>query len=86
MRVSVYDTYVQKNDQTTMHFDILVPEGSTTEKVYEYGKKYLAEKAVDKQKLTTQECNFCHMETAPEEVEKSIQAEGYYILEMENCK
>ena len=85
MRVSVYDTYVPKDGRTTMHFDILVEESDTVENVYKYGKAYLGEKGIDNYQLTTNECNFCHMEKAPEPVEKAIAENGYFIIEMENC-
>lgn len=85
MKVSVYDTYVPKDKKTIMHFDILVEDNDTVDNVYKYGKEYLNEKGISDFKLTTKECNFCHLETAPEQVEKSIQKKGYYIIEMENC-
>lgn len=86
MKVSVYDTYVPKdNSNSIMHFDILVDENSSIDDVYAYGKEYLASKNMPNYMLTTSECRFCHMETAPEEVENSINKKGYYIIEMENC-
>ena len=36
MKVAVYDTHVMKNDGGTMHFDIIVPNGSSYEKVIEF--------------------------------------------------
>ncbi|APD06298.1 hypothetical protein UJ101_00761 [Flavobacteriaceae bacterium UJ101] len=85
MKVSVYDTYVPKDNHTTMHFDILVEEGTSEKDVYNYGKKYLSERGIPNFQLTTKECNFCHMETAPDTVEKEIKKSGYFIIEMENC-
>lgn len=85
MKVSVYDTYVPRNNNIIMHFDILVEETTTAEKVYDYGKEYLASKGMIEYQLTTNECNFCHMEQAPEQVEEPIKQQGYYIIEMENC-
>ena len=85
MKVLVYDTYVPKDNSTTIHFDILVAQGTSEEKVYKYGKQYLESKAVKHTDLTTKECKFCHIETAPENVQKEIQDKGYYIIEMENC-
>ena len=46
MKISVYDTYVQKDPKTLMHFDILVEENAVTEKVYEFGKEYLDSKGM----------------------------------------
>lgn len=85
MKVSVYDTYVPKKDNVTMHFDILVEEGTSEEKVYDYGKLYLEDKGITDFNLTTSECNFCHMEVAPEHVQNEITSKGFFIIEMENC-
>ncbi|NER15382.1 DUF2024 family protein [Leptobacterium flavescens] len=85
MKVSVYDTYVPKDESTIMHFDILVEDNTDLEDVYSYGKAYLNYKGISDYKLTTKECNFCHMETAPAHVEKEIREKGFYIIEMENC-
>jgi hypothetical protein len=85
MKISVYDTYVPKDSDTVMHFDILVEEKTLVDDVYAYGKEYLASKNLPNYTLTTSECRFCHMETAPKEVENSINKKGYYIIEMENC-
>lgn len=84
MKISVYDTYV-KNNNTVMHFDILVEESKTLEDAIAFGKEYLASKNLSDKQLTTNECKFCHMETAPTEVEKIVLRDGYYIIEMENC-
>ena len=85
MKVSVYDTYVTKEDNTVMHFDILVDEHATEEHVFEFGKLYLAEKGLINPSLTTKECKFCHMELAPTYIQNIINEDGYFIIEMENC-
>lgn len=86
MKVSVWDTYVKRGDQKTMHFDILVPNTATNEHtVYEYGRQYLAKKSFETGELTTNECRLCHMEEAPKEIEEQLLKDGYYIIEMENC-
>lgn len=85
MKISVYDTYVTKNNGTLMHFDILVEEKVSTKDVYKYGKKYLVSKKITNTKITTKECKFCHIEQASENVEKQINEKGFYIIEMENC-
>ena len=42
MKVSVWDTYVERRDGKTMHFDILVPSELKNEQtIYGYGKEYL---------------------------------------------
>ena len=85
MKVSVYDTYVPKGNNIVMHFDILVKDNESIENVYVYGKDYLNNIGVPNYKLSTNECKFCHMEKAPDDVEKQILDKGYYIIEMENC-
>ncbi|NQY31010.1 MAG: DUF2024 family protein [Flavobacteriaceae bacterium] len=86
MKISVYDTYVPKEDKTVMHFDILVEEGTSEKNVYEYGKLYLDSKNLINNKLTTSECKFCHIEVAPEDVQNEICEKGFSIIEMENCE
>ena len=85
MKVSVYDTYVPKDENVVMHFDILVKEDDSADNVYQYGKAYLNQKGLPDYKLTAKECQFCHMENAPKEIEKEIRENGFYIIEMENC-
>ncbi|HAI19502.1 MAG TPA: DUF2024 domain-containing protein, partial [Xanthomarina gelatinilytica] len=42
MKVSVWDTYVQREDGEIMHFDILVPNLVTNEEtIFNYGRTYL---------------------------------------------
>ena len=65
MKVSVYDTYVPKNERTTMHFDILVEEATSEEKVHQFGKEYLTSKGLENYPLASKECRYCHMEIAP---------------------
>jgi hypothetical protein len=84
MKISVYDTYV-RNNNAIMHFDILIEEDKTEKDALVFGEKYLKSKGIDNKTLTTKECKFCHIETAPEAIEKMISKNGYYILEMENC-
>ena len=86
MKVSVYDTYVQRKDGKTMHFDVLVPSDfNSEEQILDFGNLYLSSKTFQTLKLTTELCNFCHIETAPESVVDDISKNGYSIIEMENC-
>jgi len=86
MKVSVWDTYVPRKNGRSMHFDILVPsELQDPGTVFDYGREYLATKPFWTGTLTAKECRFCHMETAPPEVEASILEKGFHIIEMENC-
>lgn len=86
MNISVWDTYVPRSDGKVMHFDILVPDTVTdTQTIFGYGKKYLAEKPFDTLDISSEECKYCHTESAIPEVLVAIQMQGYYIIEMENC-
>lgn len=86
MKVSVWDTYVDRTDGKVMHFDILVPQSlQDADKVFEFGKEYLTSKPFETGKLSAEECQFCHVEQASEDVIKDIEDKGYHIIEMEYC-
>lgn len=87
MKVAVWDTYVVKNDGSRMHFDIVVPVAlKDAMQIYSFGKQYLAGKNEDGNKLSAEECSFCHIESVGEDIIKSIEAKGYHIIEMEGCE
>lgn len=86
MKVAVWDTYVLKADGNRMHFDIVVPEDEkNADKIYKYGQEYLKGKSVVSDKLTSTECEFCHIEQASEMIVRDIEERGYHIVEMEHC-
>lgn len=86
MKIAVWDTYVTRKDGKIMHFDILVDENNhDAEKVFEHGKNYLKSVSQEGQPLTSKECQFCHIEKAPEAIENEILKNGFSIIEMENC-
>ncbi|TYA56328.1 DUF2024 family protein [Formosa maritima] len=86
MKVSVWDTYVQRKDGNIMHFDILVPNNITDEEIIiNFGKLYLKSKPFETGKLTSSECNFCHVEQATDDIVKNIEKLGFHIIEMEHC-
>jgi hypothetical protein len=86
MKVSVWDTYVQRKDGKIMHFDILVPNHVTDEEaIFNYGRIYLKSKTFETGKLTSSECQFCHIEQATEAIINNIEKEGFHIIEMEHC-
>ena len=86
MKVAVWDTYVKREDGNIMHFDILVPDTINTEQtIFDFGKDYLKTKSFKTGQLTSNECRLCHIEQATEEIVLSIEKQGYYIIEMENC-
>ena len=85
MEYAVYDTYVTKKDGRIMHFDVIVEASTPHEKAIEYGKEYLNSVDQGEQKMTQEECQFCHIQEAPPVVAKDIQESGYYIQKMEGC-
>jgi hypothetical protein len=86
VKIAVWDTYVTRKDGKVMHFDILVNENLKDEnQIFEFGKKYLKSIMQEGQPLTSKECNFCHIDKAPDDVKKQILINGYAIIEMENC-
>ncbi|HYO06464.1 MAG TPA: DUF2024 family protein [Bacillales bacterium] len=85
MECAVYDTYVTKKDGRIMHFDVIVEANTPHEKAIEYGKEFLQNVDQGEQKMTQEECQFCHIQAAPPMVEKSIRDNGYYIQKMEGC-
>ena len=87
MKVAVWDTYVTKKDGTVMHFDIIAPiEIKDTAVIFSYGKEYIKTKGQEGQLLASKECRFCHVETLRPNWEADIKKQGYFIIEMENCK
>lgn len=85
MKVSVWDTYVKRDDGSVMHFDILVPEEVVDEKViYGYGSMHLQSRNISNFTLDSEECQKCHIEAASEQVVDSISQKGYFIIEMDD--
>ncbi len=86
MKIAVWDTYVERLDGRTMHFDILLEhDKSDLSTAITFGKKYLGKKPFPYRKLTAQECRLCHFETASASLANEIDSKGYAIIEMENC-
>jgi hypothetical protein len=88
VKIAVFDTYVQRPDGRTMHFDILVqddPASRAMEVVFAHGRRYLATKGIQDASLSAQEYRFCHIETAPPAVEQDVALNGFAIIEMANC-
>jgi len=86
MKVSVWDTYVKRENGLIMHFDILVDSKLSDEtKIFDFGRNYLKNKPFKSEELTSKECKFCHIEEASELIVNEIETKGYYIIEMENC-
>jgi len=86
MKVAVYDTFVRKHDGSIMHFDLLVPSSLyDAESIYGYGRQYLQEKGQSGRPLSGNECRFCHVKEASDNILKEIGIRGYFIVEIEGC-
>jgi len=86
MKIAVWDTYVPRAESDrVMHFDILVPDGTSFDDVQAFGRTFLESKGQAGQPLTTSECQYCHSESANSDVVSAIEASGYAVIEMENC-
>lgn len=86
MKISVWDTYVKRENGIIMHFDILVPSDVIDEQtIFNFEMEYLESKPFMTDKLTNNECRFCHIEEATDEMIKEIESNGFFIIEMENC-
>ena len=86
MKIAVWDTYVKREDGSTMHFDILAPSTITDEQIiFAYGKDYLRNKPFKTDTLSAKECRLCHIEDATDEMIALIEKQSYSIIEMENC-
>ncbi len=86
MKVSVWDTYVKREDGKVMHFDILVSNEFNDEQIIlNYGAIYLKTKAFKTEHISSKACNFCHIEHATDSIMEDIQNRGFSIIELENC-
>lgn len=88
MDVAVFDTHVRRPDGRTMHFDILVrndPAERARDRVLAHGRRYLAAKGLADAPLDTEECRFCHIESASAEVQGEIDRIGFAIIELGHC-
>jgi hypothetical protein len=83
MKVAVFDTYVRKQDGSTLHFDIIVPDQTSPDQTIAFGKKYLNTQ-IQAGDISTRECQFCHIEEPSTEMISSIKSQGFFILEFED--
>ena len=83
MKVSVFDTYVGLSDGSCLHFDILIPESQKDfEQILSYGRQFLEQAGLQFGQMSSEECQYCHIEAASPEIEADISAKGYSIIEL----
>lgn len=84
MNVDVYDTHAHTTDGQVLHFDVLLPSGSG-ERALEYAREWLQSIGIGIDRITLDQCRFCHSEAATPEVQRQLESKGYFILQMEGC-
>ena len=67
-----------------MHFDVITGE-KNHDKAITYGIEWLESVGEASATMTTNECQFCHSQGAPEPVVRAIKEKGYFIQKMEGC-
>lgn len=85
MEIDVYDSYAHTEDKRLMHFDVFVKSGTPPELALRHGKEWLTSIVESHDELKQLRCNFCHTEIANPEVQRTVEIEGFYILQMEGC-
>jgi len=84
MKIDVYDSYARSNGRL-MHFDIFVRSGTSELTALEHGRNWLDSLGENSNALEQSRCNFCHSEMANPEVARTIENQGYFVLQMEGC-
>ena len=84
MEIYVYDTYVKAKNGDTMHFDVY-SDVRDDAKAVEQAKQWLETIGEGDAVITSKECQFCHSQGAPPQVENEIKEKGFYIYKMEGC-
>ncbi|MEQ1789682.1 MAG: DUF2024 family protein [Rickettsiales bacterium] len=85
MKIDVYDTYATSKNGKTIHFDVFLPNGESKENAVKFARNFLKEIGESVDALKQERCNFCHSQSASEEIEKVIAESGHFILQMEGC-
>ena len=85
MKIDVYDSYANTRDGRVMHFDLFVKSGTNAEVALRHGKEWLTSIGENPAGLAQSRCNFCHTEVANLEVQRLVESEGFFILQMQGC-
>ena len=85
MKLDLFDTYVSHRDGLKMHFDVLLPHGSTLEQAKDFTNQWLKEIGVDTSFILLDSCRFCHSQTAFPEHVHALSSHGFAIIQMEGC-
>jgi uncharacterized protein YeaO (DUF488 family) len=85
MKLDVFDTYVTQDNGERMHFDVLLPQGSTKQQAEICAIQWLKNIKIPTNNIHLDRCNFCHSEVANSEIEQIVSGDGYAILQLEGC-
>lgn len=85
MKIDIFDTYVTHQDGKTMHFDVLLPQSSTSEIAVKYAMQWLKEIGIQSEDIKLNKCSYCHSESSTPEIDASLTTQGYAIFQMEGC-
>ncbi|MEZ5492081.1 MAG: DUF2024 family protein [Gammaproteobacteria bacterium] len=85
MEIDVYDSYAKTTDGRLLHFDVFVRSGTDPDVALRRGREWLASIDENPAGLEQSRCNFCHTEAANPEVQRAVEFEGFFILQMEGC-
>jgi hypothetical protein len=85
MQLDVFNTYVTRDDGVVMHFDVLMPKGSASEHAQSNALDWLQTIGITANQVLLDSCQYCHSEDATPEIERDVQQQGYFILQMEGC-
>ena len=83
MEIDVYDTFASSKKGNTIHFDVLLTSGGNRDDASKYAMVFLEKIGESAEALDS--CKFCHSEKADVEVEKQIQSDGHYIVQIDGC-
>ncbi|KPJ91612.1 MAG: hypothetical protein AMJ55_11465 [Gammaproteobacteria bacterium SG8_15] len=84
MKIAVFDTYVTTRSGALMHFDVLVPLGSS-QLAENFAWQWLATIGLTRDAIELQSCQYCHSETPQPDTLQTIRRQGFAILPLEGC-
>ena len=88
MNVDVYDTYALTEDGHRMHFDVFLPAGGGArcdEKAADIARRWLHSIGMNPDRIELEQCRYCHSEAVNSAVNRQLETQGWFILQMEGC-
>lgn len=85
MKIDVYDAYARMTDGRLMHFDVFVKQGTSADVALRHGRDWLTSLGENPASLEQSRCRFCHTEVANPQVQRTVEDQGFFILQMEGC-